>query len=53
MNVNGREVGITISAGVVSYPAHASGISELIKNADEAMYNAKKCGKNQSCIFSN
>jgi diguanylate cyclase (GGDEF)-like protein len=52
MNVNGREVGITISAGVVSYPAHASGISELIKNADEAMYNAKKCGKNQSCIFS-
>jgi diguanylate cyclase (GGDEF)-like protein len=53
MNVNGREVGITISAGVVSYPAHASGISELIKNADEAMYNAKKRGKNQSCIFSN
>ena len=51
LDVNGREVGITVSAGVVSYPAHASGISELIKNADEAMYNAKKCGKNQSCIF--
>jgi len=53
MNINGREVGITVSAGVVSYPAYASGISELIKNADEAMYNAKKGGKNQSCIFSN
>lgn len=52
MEINGRKVGITVSAGVVSYPAHASGISELIKNVDEAMYNAKRGGKNQLRVFS-
>lgn len=52
LNINSKAVGITISAGVVSYPAHAACISELIKNADEAMYNAKRGGKNRSCIFS-
>jgi diguanylate cyclase (GGDEF)-like protein len=52
MEINGREVGITVSAGVVSYPAHALGISELIKNVDEAMYNAKRGGKNQLRVFS-
>jgi len=52
MEINGRKVGITVSAGVVSYPAHALGISELIKNVDEAMYNAKRGGKNQLRVFS-
>ena len=52
MEIDGRKVGITISAGVVSYPAHALGISELIKNVDEAMYNAKRGGKNQLRVFS-
>lgn len=51
MNINGTKVGITVSAGVVSYPAHATCVSELIKNADEAMYNAKRGGKNRTCIF--
>jgi diguanylate cyclase (GGDEF)-like protein len=51
LSVNGNRVGITISAGVVSYPAHAACISELLKNVDEAMYNAKRGGKNRTCIF--
>jgi diguanylate cyclase (GGDEF)-like protein/PAS domain S-box-containing protein len=52
LNIDGHEVGITISVGIVSYPSHAARISELIKNVDEAMYNAKKGGKNRACIFS-
>ncbi len=44
---------ITISVGVATYPEHARGLTELIKRADEAMYNAKGLGKNQVCVFSN
>lgn len=49
----GQEIVISISAGIASYPAHSSRVTELIKRADEAMYNAKGLGKNQVCLFSN
>jgi diguanylate cyclase (GGDEF)-like protein/PAS domain S-box-containing protein len=52
MKMEGEEVGITISAGIVSYPNHASSVSELVKKADDAMYSAKRGGKNQSSVFS-
>jgi diguanylate cyclase (GGDEF)-like protein/PAS domain S-box-containing protein len=52
IKLEGGEVGITVSAGIVSYPAHASVVEELLKKADEAMYNAKRGGKNQSSVFS-
>jgi diguanylate cyclase (GGDEF)-like protein len=51
IQLEGDEVGITISAGIVSYPAHASVVEELLKKVDEAMYNAKRGGKNQSSVF--
>jgi diguanylate cyclase (GGDEF)-like protein len=51
MKLEGGEVGITISAGIVSYPAHASVVSALVKKADEAMYSAKKDGKNRSSVY--
>ncbi len=50
--LEGEEVRITISVGIVSYPAHASMISELLRRADEAMYNAKRGGKDRACVFS-
>jgi diguanylate cyclase (GGDEF)-like protein/PAS domain S-box-containing protein len=50
--LEGEEVRITISVGIVSYPAHASMISELLRKADEAMYNAKRGGKDRACVFS-
>jgi len=52
MQLEGEEVGITVSAGIVSYPTHASSVSELVKKADDAMYSAKRGGKNRSSFFS-
>ena len=50
--LEGEEVGITVSAGIVSYPDHVAAVADLRKKADEAMYKVKKGGKNQSSIFS-
>ena len=40
---------ITVSAGIATYPAHADNSEELILAADEALYRAKKAGRD--CIF--
>ncbi len=37
---------ITISIGIASYPTDASNIVSLIDKADQAMYQAKRAGKN-------
>ena len=42
---------ITLSIGVASYPKDALLKDDLIKKADEAMYHAKKTGKNKICYF--
>jgi len=49
--IAGRELNISLSVGVAEYPGHASSVTELIKRADEAMYNAKGLGKNQVCVY--
>ena len=38
---------LTISLGVASYPDHAADAEKLIKNADIALYEAKKQGRNR------
>ncbi len=48
--IDGEELGASISVGVASYPSHASDVKELLQRADEAMYNAKRSGKNQVCL---
>ncbi len=47
---DGAELKITISLGVATYPVHAKSPKELIKKADEALYLAKRKGKNRVCI---
>ena len=42
---------ITLSIGMASYPKDALLKAELIAKADEAMYHAKKTGKNKICYF--
>jgi diguanylate cyclase (GGDEF)-like protein len=38
---------VTVSAGVATYPLHGTGRDELIRLADNALYWAKKDGKNR------
>ncbi|WP_312194115.1 diguanylate cyclase domain-containing protein [Exiguobacterium sp.] len=41
---------VTASIGGAIYPAHAASRSDLIEQADLAMYEAKRRGKNQFCL---
>jgi diguanylate cyclase (GGDEF)-like protein len=44
--VDGQTVAITTSAGISIYPTDAHDVDSLIKNADAALYKAKREGKN-------
>jgi diguanylate cyclase (GGDEF)-like protein/PAS domain S-box-containing protein len=48
--IDGWEVGMSISIGVATFPEHASDSEGLLKRADEAMYEAKRAGKNRTCV---
>lgn len=41
---------VTFSAGVASYPNHATTVEDLIKQADKALYVAKQTGRNKVVI---
>ena len=43
---------VSLSIGIALYPEHGTSFKELYKNADEAMYKVKKCGKGSCCLFS-
>jgi len=42
---------LTISAGIASFDQDAKSKGDLIRRADEALYKAKKSGKNQTILF--
>jgi diguanylate cyclase (GGDEF)-like protein len=42
---------ITVSIGVACYPGVAGGPGELVRNADKALYLAKRLGKNRVEVF--
>ncbi len=42
----------TMSMGIVEFPNEGNAVHELIKKADIAMYEAKKCGKNRIAQYS-
>ncbi len=44
--VQGHEVFMTASMGIAYYPQDAPNVIDLIRNADAALYNAKKSGGN-------
>ena len=44
--INSRELLLTTSIGIALYPNDANDASELLRNADSAMYDAKECGRN-------
>ena len=43
---------LTISCGIATYPEDARTKSELVSRSDIALYEAKRSGKNRTCIYS-
>jgi len=50
--IDGRYFNISSSIGLTIYPDDGSTSSEILKNADIAMYAAKQSGRNQHTFFS-
>jgi diguanylate cyclase (GGDEF)-like protein len=48
--VHGRSVKISASVGIAVYPDHAESIQDLIAQADAALYETKRNGKNGYCF---
>ena len=49
--VQGHEVFMTASMGIASYPEDAPNVIDLIRNADAALYHAKKSGGNVHAYY--
>ena len=47
----GRSLQVSCSMGVVCYPEHGDSATELLANADSAMYRAKEAGRNNLQVF--
>lgn len=52
LNIDGNVINVTGSIGISVYPNDGENSSDLLKNADLAMYKAKNSGKNQYSFFS-
>ncbi len=46
---DGQRLNISSSIGVAVYPEHGSDDAQLLRHADQAMYDAKRRGRNQVC----
>ena len=50
--VGKTQVNLTLSMGISNFPSHrAKSKEELVKMADQALYDAKRGGRNKVCIF--
>jgi len=52
-SINGQPITISASIGISLYPAHGQDIETLLKEADKAMYRAKKQGKDHYQLAEN
>ncbi len=51
--IDGRELILTASVGIAVYPDDGASLSELLRNADAAMYHSKAQGRNTYSYFTN
>ncbi|MBL4832707.1 MAG: EAL domain-containing protein [Pseudomonas sp.] len=49
--IDGRELLVTLSIGIAMYPNNGDCASDLLRNADTAMYQAKALGRNTYSFF--
>jgi two-component system cell cycle response regulator len=52
LSANGRQIDVSISAGIATSPSDAKSKEELIEKADKALYHAKHSGRDQSVVWS-
>lgn len=50
-HINEHDLNISVSIGASTYPEDGENVSELVKNADAAMYQAKEAGRNQIAFY--
>jgi diguanylate cyclase (GGDEF)-like protein/PAS domain S-box-containing protein len=48
---DGQKANVTVSVGVTVFPLDSHDPDTLLRHADQAMYQAKKLGRNQTCLF--
>jgi diguanylate cyclase (GGDEF)-like protein/PAS domain S-box-containing protein len=51
LTLEGRELYVTASIGISLFPDDGQSWSELIRNADTAMYQAKAAGRDRFCFY--
>ncbi|MEJ6077542.1 EAL domain-containing protein [Vibrio sp. 1-Bac 57] len=51
LSIDGRELILTLSIGIAMYPQNGTNTSELLRNSDIAMYQAKALGRNAYSFF--
>jgi len=49
--IDGRELMVTLSIGIAMFPDNGKNASELLRNADTVMYQAKALGRNTYSFF--
>ena len=50
---DGKTIHITVSIGIAVYPTIIKDMDKLIGNADSALYEAKKNGRNRVVLYNN
>ncbi len=51
VSTTGDTVHLTMSLGVASFPDDAQALDDLLRHADQALYEAKRRGKNQAVVY--
>ncbi|MFM8424284.1 MAG: GGDEF domain-containing protein, partial [Chloroflexota bacterium] len=42
-----KDLFVTLSMGVATFPTHATSVDELLTKADKALYDSKQSGRNR------
>ena len=50
-SISGHKIRVSVSIGIVLFPAHGATIDDLLARADLAMYQAKSAGRNALSVF--